>query len=272
MWLGHVSPRAASLAGLQGLLSEIANVIPDVAKTDDTVKLKGHLIEFMGDVDGLILVDNLEEINDDGVFKFLSQEVPAPVKVLVTSRIAKDLGALTISIPAMTGQEAKDLLSLELDRLGYEPKKEDEDHVAAILQAAGGVPLAIKWASQLTAERRSLRDASSILRGAGPGKQEFLSFCFATMYDSLSEVARNAAELIPYLDSEWKPMTLSVMLDIPEETVRLAIYELADKGIIYRTNEVSEDDYGVLPLTKEFLSNKWHEHQAFRRQVIESSR
>jgi hypothetical protein len=268
MWLGHVSPRAASFAGLRGLLAEIANVIPDVAKTEDTVKLKEYLIQFMSDVNGLILVDNLEEINDDGVFKFLSQEVPAPVKVLVTSRIAKDLGALTISIPAMTAPEAKDLLSLELDRLGYEPKKEDESHVAAILQAAGGVPLAIKWASQLTAERRSLREASSILRGAGPGKQEFLSFCFATMYDSLSEVARSAAELIPYLDSEWKPMTLSVMLDIPVETVRFAIYELADKGIIYRTNEIAEDDYGVLPLTKEFLSNKWHEHQAFRRQVM----
>ena len=268
MWLGHVSPRAASFAGLHGLLSEIANVIPDVAKTDDTVKLKEYLIQFMSDMNGLIVVDNLEEINDDGVFKFLSQEVPAPVKVLVTSRIAKDLGALTISIPAMTAQEAEDLLSLELDRLGYEPKKEDENHVAAILRAAGGVPLAIKWASQLAAERRSLKDASSILRGAGPGKQEFLSFCFATMYDSLSEVARNAAELIPYLDSEWKPMTLSVMLDMPLETVRLAIYELADKGIIYRTNEIAEDDYGVLPLTKEFLSNKWHEHQAFRRQVM----
>jgi hypothetical protein len=213
MWLGHVSPRAASFAGLHGLLSEIANVIPDVAKTDDTLKLKEYLIQFMSDMNGLIVVDNLEEINDDGVFKFLSQEVPAPVKVLVTSRIAKDLGALTISIPAMAAQEAEDLLSLELDRLGYEPKKEDENHVAAILQAAGGVPLAIKWASQLAAERRSLKDASSILRGAGPGKQEFLSFCFATMYDSLSEVARNAAELIPYLDSEWKPMTLSVMLD-----------------------------------------------------------
>jgi hypothetical protein len=49
--------------------------------------------------------------------------------------------------------------------------------------------------------------------------------------------------------------------------VRLAIYELADKGIIYRTNEITEDDYGVLPLTREFLSNKWHEHQAFRRRV-----
>ena len=268
MWLGHVSPRAASFAGLHGLLSEIADVIPEVTPTDDTHKLKDSLIAFMRDMNGLILVDNLEEIDDDGVFKFLSQEIPAPVKVLVTSRIAKDLGALTISVPAMAAQEARDLLSLELDRLGYEPKREDEQNVAAILQAAGGVPLAIKWASQLAAERRSLKDASSVLRGAGLGKQEFLSFCFATMYDALSDVGKNAAELIPYLDSEWKPMTLSVMLDLPVETVRLAIYELADKGIIYRTNEIMEDDYGVLPLTKEFLSNKWHEHQTFRKQVM----
>jgi hypothetical protein len=268
MWLGHVSPRTASFAGLHGLLSEIANVIPDMPKTDDTLKLKESLVAFMRDVSGLIVVDNLEEINDDGVFRFLSQEVPAPVKVLVTSRIAKDLGALTISIPAMTAEEARDLLSLELERLGYEPKKEDEQNVAAILLAAGGVPLAIKWASQLAAERRSIRDASSALRGAGPGKQEFLNFCFATMYDSLSDAAKNVAELIPYLDAEWKPMTISVMLDRSLESVRLAIYELADKGIIYRTSELTEDDYGVLPLTKEFLSNKWHEHQNFRRGAV----
>jgi hypothetical protein len=268
MWLGHVSPRTASFAGLHGLLSGIADVIPEVPKTDDTQKLKASLISFMKDVNGLILVDNLEEIYDDGVFKFLSQEVPAPVKVLVTSRIAKDLGALTISIPAMSSEEAGDLLSLELGRLGYEPKNEDEQHVAAILQAGGGVPLAIKWAAQLAAERRSIKEASSILRGAGLGKQEFLSFCFATMYDGLNESARDAAKLIPYLDLEWKPMTLSVMLDLPPEAVRLAIYELADKGIIYRTNEIEDDDYGVLPLTKEFLSSKWHEHQTFRKQVV----
>jgi hypothetical protein len=267
MWLGHVSPRTASFAGLHSLLSGIADVIPDVPKTDDTMKLKASLIDFMKDINGLIVVDNLEEISDEGVFRFLSQEVPAPVKVLVTSRIAKDLGALTISVPAMTPNESRDLLLLELDRLGYETKREDEEHVAAILGAGGGVPLAIKWAAYLAAERRSIKDASSILRGTGLGKQEFLSFCFATMYDALSEVAKNAATLIPYLDLEWKPMTLSVMLDLPLETVRLAIYELADKGIIYRISETAEDDYGVLPLTKEFLSGKWHENQALRKRV-----
>ena len=46
MWLGHVSPRAASFAGLHGLLSELADVIPDVSKTDDTLKLKFSLISF----------------------------------------------------------------------------------------------------------------------------------------------------------------------------------------------------------------------------------
>jgi hypothetical protein len=268
MWLGHVSPRAAAFAGLHGLLSGIAEVIPDVPKTDDPHQLKASLIDFMKDISGLILVDNLEEINDEGVFRFLSQEVPAPVKVLVTSRIAKDLGALTISIPAMTSGESKDLLALELYRLGYEPKNEDDEHVASILAAGGGVPLAIKWAAHLAAERRSIREASSILRGTGLGKLEFLSFCFATMYDALSEVAKSAATLIPYLDLEWKPMTLSIMLDLPLETTRLAIYGLADKGIIYRTNENDEDDYGVLPLTREFLSSKWHENQTFRRRVI----
>ena len=173
MWLGHVSPRAASFAGLHGLLSEIADVIPEVSKTDDTLELKNSLIAFMKDMNGLILVDNLEEITDDGVFKFLSQEIPEPVKVLVTSRIAKDLGALTISIAAMTADEAKTLLSLELDRLGYEQKKDDDQHVVAILHAAGGVPLAIKWAAQLAAERRSLRDASRIFAAQVSASKNF---------------------------------------------------------------------------------------------------
>jgi hypothetical protein len=97
------------------------------------------------------------------------------------------------------------------------------------------------------------------LRGAGSDKQELLSFCFATMYDALSETAQDVAKLIPYLGNEWKPMTISIALDVPVETVRVTIFELSDKGIIYRIHPDRADDYGVLPLTKEFLWNKWHE-------------
>jgi hypothetical protein len=141
----------------------------------------------MRDLRGLILVDNLEEISDQQALRFLGFEVPSPVKVLVTSRIDKKIGALPISIPAMDAKEAGTLLKSELDRLGYISNDNDQSSFVEILAAAGGVPLALKWAAQIASERRSLKSASSVLREAGTGKQELLSFCFATMYDALSD-------------------------------------------------------------------------------------
>jgi hypothetical protein len=259
VWVGHVKPRRAAFAGLHSLLSELAAVIPYIEMTDDTLILKNSLIEFMKGQPGLILIDNLEEIEDENVLRFLCDEIPAPVKVLITSRVAKDLGARTISIPEMTFSEADDLIRSELDRLGYEMEDRDDECLKGIVTASGGVPLAIKWAAQIAAERRSLKEAWAILRGAGPTKQELLSFCFTTMYDALSDDAKNVARLIPYLAGEWKPMTISIALDIPVEAVRFAIFELSDKGIIFRARQDRPDDYSVLPLTKDFLSNKWHE-------------
>ena len=268
VWLGYAKPRRAAFAGLRGLLTEIADVFSDLPPCEDQVELKVNLIAFMKGLDGLILIDNLEEIDDPGVLQFISDEIPAPVKVLVTSRIDKELGPRTIPIPEMTESEAEDLLRVELVRLGYPIDRDDEAHLRAILKAAGGVPLAIKWAAQIGSERRSLRDASSVLRGAGPGKQEFLSFCFATMFDALTDTAKDAARLIPYLDAEWKPMPLSIALDLPVDVVRAAIYELAEKGIIFRRREDRPDEHGVLPLTKDFLFNKFHE-SPLRRKVDE---
>ena len=81
------------------------------------------------------------------------------------------------------------------------------------------------------------------------------------MFESLSETARDAAALIPYLELEWKPATLSIALDKPVDDVRRAIHEISDKGIIYRSwVSRSEEDKGasqsgalsVLPLTKDF--------------------
>jgi hypothetical protein len=222
----------------------------------------------MKGLDGLILIDNLEEIDDPGVLQFISDEIPAPVKVLVTSRIDKELGPRTIPIIAMSEAEAEDLLKFELERLRYPIDKGDEGYLRAVLKAAGGVPLAIKWAAQIASERRSLREASSVLRGAGSDKQAFLSFCFSTMFDALSEPAKDAARLIPHLDTEWKPLPISIALDLPVETVRAGMYELADKGIIFRHRDDRADDYGVLPLTKDFLFNKFHE-SPLRRKVDE---
>jgi hypothetical protein len=267
VWLGHVKPRAASFAGLHGLLSEIAAVFRDIPLTEDTVALKKSIIDFMAGTPGLLLIDNLEEINDEGIFQFLREEIPEPVKVLVTSRVVKDVGAVTISVPAMSPRESDNLLRMELERLGFPVDENYEGDLKEILSASGGVPLAIKWAAQIASENESLRVASSILRDASAKKQELLNFCCTTMYDALSDTAKDAAKLIPDLGSDWNAITLSIALNIPIETVRLAIYELADKGIIFRSGDKRTDDYGVLPLTRDYLSGKWNESHALRRKV-----
>jgi hypothetical protein len=56
----------------------------------------------------------------------------------------------------------------ELERLGYSQNPAEEQYFQKILIASGGVPLAIKWAGQIAAERHSLSSAANVLdlRGA----------------------------------------------------------------------------------------------------------
>jgi hypothetical protein len=267
VWAGGIKGKKPQFAGLHELLSEIAQIFPEVSVSENLDSLRKALISVMKDTPGLILIDNLEEIDDPSVLKFISREIPDPVKVLITSRTDKNIGSLTIPVIEMTAEEAHSLLATELERLGYFCGEKDSEYFEAILSVAAGVPLAIKWAAQIATERRSLRAASSILRSASSGKEELLSFCFATMYDSLSPTAKDAARLIPYLSSEWKPTTLSVALDLSLEIVKSVIHEISDSGIIYTDND--RGGYTVLPLTREFLFGKWNENSASRRKVNE---
>ncbi len=64
-------------------------------------------------------------------------------------------------------------------------------------------------------------------------------------------------------------MTLSIALDLPVDTVRMAINEISDKGVIFSVGDASKDAYSILPLTRDFLLNKWHESDLLRRKVAD---
>ena len=170
--------------------------------------------------------------------------------------------------PRWLRKRPKELLLLELDRLGYRAKKKMSNMKVRFCRPPEAYHLRSNGRLSLPRNVGHLRKRRRSLEGLGRVSRNFWVFASPQCLTSLSDVAKNAAELIPYLDTEWKPVTLSVMLDLPVETVRHGIFELADKGIIYRPSEMVDDDYGVLPLTKEFLFNKWHEHQTFRKQVM----
>jgi len=89
------------------------------------------------------------------------------------------------------------------------------------------------------------------------------------MYDELSEVARDVALLCPYLGNDWNVFTLSIALDQPTGRIERAITELEDKGILLASMPSREGAVSVLPLTTEFLANKWHERKGFREGVMD---
>lgn len=267
VWHEYMGVRKAGFSGLTEFLLEIARVLQLEYKAVD--ELEEVVVSGMTGLEGLLLVDNVEDIQDPGILRFLALKVPAPVKVLVTSRVDKGLGALTISVNEMEEFEARELLFHELKRLRYEKFYSEEGYVEDILRATGRLPLALKWAAGIASRWGSLKEASSRLRRQDNTKQEFLNFCFATMFDVLSPLARDVALLCPYLGEEWNVTTLSVALDRSENDINRAIDELKDRGIVQASSSTREEALSLLPLTIDFLSYKWHENEKLRTEVTD---
>jgi len=265
VWHRYSEARQAGFSGFTELLLEMAEVF-QIDRIDVPIdKLKKDIVEFMSGMSGLILIDNIEEIRDDAVLNFLRNHIPDPVKVLVTSRVSRDLGARTIPVPEMTEDEARDLLHYELDRIGYHGYIHEAAEVQEILYATGRLPLAIKWVGSLAANTSSLQTVvAQIKRNDDTTKREFLDFCFTTMYDELSDTARDVALLCPYLDNDWNTLTLSLALNKTTTRIEQAINELEDRGIIFKKRGTNGRGVFALPLTLEFLSNKWHQNKALR--------
>jgi Putative DNA-binding domain/NB-ARC domain len=265
VWVQHTEARQANFSGQIELVTEIARVLDVPIAARDPIDIKRDVINIMKGSNGLLLIDNVEDISDNTVFDFLKDDVPEPVKIIATSRIRRDIPTRQIPIPEMTEQEALTLLNYELDRTGYTNYVNEIEDAKEVVKAAGYLPLAIKWAASLVSGPGSLRRVSTQLRTRGNAqRKELLEFCFANMYAELSEPAREAALVCPYLLEDWNALTLSIALGYPVGQMEQAIAELEDSGILIPN---SSGSFSLLPLTTDFLSNRWHENKTFRDQV-----
>jgi len=271
VWQGYTSSRRAGFSGFTEFLQEIAHVLqrPTLPDVDE---LKADLISYMQGIEGLFLVDNVEDIDDPDILRFISREIPDPVKCIVTSRVDRGLGALTIPITEMLTDEAKQLLFDELQRQDYRGYLSELSDVEDLLHITQGLPLAIKWAAGLARSCGSLREVASRLRRSDIGKREFLNYCFGRMFDTLSGRARDVALLCPYLRGEWNSSSVCVALDISEGEAERAFLELKDRGIVFESTGEKEGALSLLPLTADFLAGKWHENSTLRTKVAKHLR
>lgn len=255
VWQGSVMSRVAGFSGITEFLETIANSL-DLSPQASMEDTKSAILDAMAGLRGLLLIDNIEDVEDAQVISFLYREVPDPVKVLVTSRISRNMGSLSVPVPEMHEDEAIQLFEIELKRQGYNRKVTDSAAIRSIVKSTGGIPLALKWSASIAAKSGSLKTAEDAFKGAPIEKREFLDFCFTTMFDELDVHGRNVALLYPYLGTNWTLPILSIALDIPEEEVIRALEELENRGVVFRKGVQAEEMPGVLPLTKEFLAIK----------------
>lgn len=178
VWHNFTSSRKAGFSGLTELLQEIAKVL-GIQFDLPLETLKKEVIKTMKDNEGLLLIDNIEDEKEHSeVLQFLKKDIPFPVKVIVTTRVNKNIGALTISVPQMTETEARELLYHELDKVGYKTFLEEGNEINEILSVTGGLPLALKWAAALAENSKSLRQVSQSLRQSNASKKRILKLLF----------------------------------------------------------------------------------------------
>lgn len=118
----------------------------------------------------LLILDNLETVDDDGLMDFL-HELPEPTKALVTTRYRIDV-ARPVRLTGMSHEDALALIRLEGTRKdAILPQEQNEE----LWRRTGGMPLAIVWSIGLMGLGSSVE---SVLSRLGSGQSDIARFCF----------------------------------------------------------------------------------------------
>ncbi len=204
----------------------------------------------------LVIVDNFETITDASVRNFL-RELPEPSKALITTREKKLLEARMFSLEDLKEAEALALVRSEGERLGLVAVEQAEDQMLLRLyQAAGGAPLAIKWAvGQIRQRGQSLDTVLVSLHGA---KASIFDHIFARSWDLLSDDARQVLMVMPIFATSASRAGIEAASDVQNSMLDEALGQLVEMSLVDATDELdlARRRYGVHPLTRFFAAAK----------------
>lgn len=275
IWTTYATARQADFAGLSEFLCEIGRVFRiDTSPDRDVNAVKADVIDSLGSGPGLLIVDNVEDIADPEVLLFLAREVPAPAKVLLTSRVDRRVGGYPVSVPTMSDTEARELLVHELQRAGYFAKKgdvievprEEESALTELLGVTEGLPLALRWSARLAITHGSLVAAVRKFRTSGG---EFLQFCMGSMYDALSVNARKIVLSRVYLSESWNSPTIAVATGLDEVEVRDCMFELQERGVLLQDSLRAGAVPQFAPHVLDYLKTIWLQQKPLQEAVKE---
>src|SRR5205814_5585958 len=141
-------PLMPGFTDIEDVLDEIARVAdsPDLIYQRPFERKKELILGLLMDGRFLLVVDNFETVKKKQAFWEFMLEMPAPSKVLVTSRETFSEGCLTVQVLELDQEEALEVFRNECQNLGLASRNnlqtaKEKDH---LIQRTGGIPLALK--------------------------------------------------------------------------------------------------------------------------------
>lgn len=176
-----ILPRKYSLRTLEDLYSAIGTVLENSEIMTARPEVRERLVQtLLTKQRTLIIVDNIEAVHDNSIETFL-RELPAPTKVLVTSRHRVDV-AYPVRLENLSWDEAKIIIANECQKKGVSLT---ETQSQKIFELCGGIPLAIVWSIGLISFGYSVESVIGKLYSAD---QDIIKFCFSASIEQIREL------------------------------------------------------------------------------------
>lgn len=240
---------ADALTTPSALLERVAGVAGDVPAFDDLSGLIEYVVELISDVRVLLAIDNLETIDRDAL-RPLFLELPATSKILITSRFG--IGEFETRYP-LAPMDRKDAVRLvrSLARLlnAEGLLRRDDGILAELCERLFYNPLAIRWFVQSYSEGRAVADLLERRRDLA----DVLTFCFHTLYESLSEEYRNYLRLFVAIGKPLSEVQLALLAGTSSlDELRASLHYLHSSNLVRRTNDDWASSVSSLWTTSDF--------------------
>jgi LuxR family glucitol operon transcriptional activator len=252
--------RRQTFRALNDLFTAIAEVLDFPAITRARAEEQLGIVEqVLAEQRTLLLIDNLETVDDEGLLHFL-RELPAPTKAIVTTRHRIDV-AHPLRLTGMPHEDALTLIDQEATRKGALLTTKQREQ---LWTRTGGMPLAIVWSIGLIGSGLPVEE---VVRRLGQGQSDIVLFCFAESVEHLHE--RDPYWLLLALGlfaTDASREALGVVAGLGDDTFG------RDRGLeeLLRLSLINKDGdrFSLLPLTRSFVQNELAKSPELMKQAL----
>jgi HAD superfamily hydrolase (TIGR01509 family) len=252
-------------------------LLNDVAETLDylyviRLPLQDRLREIrrlLRSVSCLLIIDDFDMITDEAIVDFLLA-LPEPSKALITSRHRDIQQAWVIPLEGMEQDEALALIRGEGRQLGFTAlAKANDAELIPLYEAAGGVPLAMKWAvGQIAQEGQEL---DTVLDSLRRGKADMFESVFLRSYEMLTLEAQRILLTMSVFDAPVARETLEYVIDTSHLAFAIddGLRQLVRMSLIRASEELQTRCYNLHPLTHSFASAQLQDDPQLARKIYQ---